>query len=128
MTERDEVITHSWARGMAQTPGGPSESAISMRRIEPPPIDDRLSARLNSLRRSFRRGLSHQIEAVFQEACLAGDLATAADLLVALERMQDRAEAVDPNARCRPVIAVAALRAALERLHQDAAAGPETTG
>lgn len=87
--------------------------AAVVRRIEPPPIDDRLSVRLNSLRQSFRRRLSDQIEAVFQEACQSGDLATAADLLSTLERMQARADAAEFGGRRRPFIPLQALRAML---------------
>lgn len=81
---------------------------------EPSPIDDRLSVRLNSLRQSFRRRLSDQIEAVFQEACLSGDIATAEDLLLTLERMQARADQRETNPRRRLRIPLAALRGEFE--------------
>jgi hypothetical protein len=81
---------------------------------EPPPIDDRLSVRLDSLRRSFRRGLADQIEAVFLEACRSGDAATAADLLYALENMQARAAARGEAGRHAAPFPLAALRAELE--------------
>ena len=87
---------------------------IAMSGTEPSPIDDRLSVRLNSLRQSFRRRLSDQIEAVFQEACLSGDIATADDLFQTLERMQARAELRETNPRRRPRIPLAPLRAELE--------------
>lgn len=94
--------------------------AAAVRRIEPPPIDDRLSARLNSLRQSFRRRLSDQVEAVFQEACLSGDLATAADLLATLERMQARADVAEIGGRRRPPIPLEALRTMLAEHGADA--------
>lgn len=94
--------------------------AAAVRRIEPPAIDDRLSARLNSLRQSFRRRLSDQVEAVFQEACQSGDLATAADLLSTLERMQARADAAETGGRRRPSIPLEALRAMLAEHRADA--------
>jgi hypothetical protein len=109
---------------MTQAPGAmigerTGESPPSARRAEPLPIDDRLSARLDSLRRSFRRRLSDQVEAVFQEACLSGDLATAADLLLTLERMQARADAAEPGGRRRPSIPLEALRALLDQHRED---------
>lgn len=94
------------------------------RRVEPPAIDDRLSVRLHSLRQSFRRRLSDQVEAVFQEACLSGDLHTAEDLLATLERMQARADAAETGGRRRPSIPLAALRALLEHHRADAQARP----
>lgn len=94
------------------------------RRVEPPAIDDRLSVRLHSLRQSFRRRLSDQVEAVFQEACLSGDLLTAEDLLATLERMQARADAAEAGGRRRPSIPLAALRVLLEHHRADAQARP----
>lgn len=81
---------------------------------EPPPIDDRLSARLDSLRKSFRRDLPDQIEAVFQEACITGELTVAADLLRTLEAMQARARKANAGGRGRPRIQIDALREMLE--------------
>ncbi len=81
---------------------------------EPPPIDDRLSARLDSLRKSFRRDLPDQIEAVFQEACVIGELTVAEDLLRTLEAMQARAGQSTGGARGRPRIQVDTLREMLE--------------
>lgn len=89
---------------------------------EPPPIDDRLSTRLDSLRKSFRRDLPDQIEAVFQEACVTGELIVAEDLLRTLEAMQTRVGKADPHVRPRPTIQIAALRETLEhyrRFQQD---------
>lgn len=51
---------------------------------ESPPVDGaRMQARINSVRRSFRRRLTDQIEDVFDAACLSGDLETAEALLAA---------------------------------------------
>ena len=103
---------------------GGRPTGAGARRIEPPAIDDRLSVRLHSLRQSFRRRLSDQVEAVFQEACLSGDLQTAEDLLATLERMQARADAAEAGGRRRPSIPLAALRALLEHHRADAQARP----
>ena len=90
-------------------------SKAALAEPETPKIDDeRLKARLNAVRRSFRRRLTDRIEDLFEEACLSGDIATADDLFQTLERMQARAELRETNPRRRPRIPLAALRAELE--------------
>lgn len=83
-------------------------------REEPPPIEERISLRLDARRAGFRRRLSDQIEGVFQEACMVGDLAVAEDLLHTLERMRDRWAATTPRDRRQPPIPIEALREMLE--------------
>lgn len=98
---------------MPLEPGWPN-NGVTTSHPEPPPIDDRLSARLDSLRKSFRRSLADQIEAVFREACLTGDFDVAQGLLATLEFMHTRAEHdVEARPRGRPEIAIDALRAEL---------------
>jgi hypothetical protein len=45
---------------------------------------------LGQLNRTFRRRLSDRVEDLFQDACVAGDLDTAEELLNVLENMQKR--------------------------------------
>lgn len=45
---------------------------------------------MDRLNRTFRRRLSDRVEALFQEACLDGDLDTAEELLTVLVNMQER--------------------------------------
>ena len=45
---------------------------------------------LDRVNRTFRRRLSDRVEDLFQDACVAGDLTTADELLSVLERMQAR--------------------------------------
>jgi hypothetical protein len=61
-------------------------SMVASPQGDPAPIqDDALQARLKTMQRSLRRRLSDRIEAVFEEACVSGDLQTAETLLVAIE-------------------------------------------
>ena len=53
-------------------------------------------ARLN---RTFRRRLSDQVHDVFREACMSGDLDTAAELLTVLEKMHDRRKSLASERR-----------------------------
>ena len=99
---------------MPLEPGWPN-NGVTTSHLEPPPIDDRISARLDSLRKSFRRSLSDQIEAAFREACLTGDIEVADRLMATLEFMQARAEhASERERRGRSDIPIAELRAELE--------------
>jgi hypothetical protein len=47
-------------------------------------------ALLERLNRTFRRRLSDRVEDIFNEACMLGDLETAADLLTTFEKMHER--------------------------------------
>ncbi len=77
-------------------------SKAAMAEPETPKVDDeRLKARLNAVRRSFRRRLTDRIEDLFEEACLSGDLETAEALLAAYERAGARAPG--PHGRDRRV-------------------------
>jgi hypothetical protein len=83
----------------------------AIREPEPPPIADRLHDRLALLGQSYRRRLSDHVEAVFEEACLSGDLDTAEDLLRVLERMQARADAIAAaGGRRRAALPIGRLR------------------
>ena len=53
-------------------------------------------ARLN---RTFRRRLSDQVQDVFREACSAGDLDTAEELLTVLEKMHNRRKSLADERR-----------------------------
>lgn len=53
-------------------------------------------ARLN---RTFRRRLSDQVQDVFREACLTGDVDTAGELLLVLEKMHDRRNSLSGERR-----------------------------
>ncbi|MEJ0019655.1 MAG: hypothetical protein WDN25_24495 [Acetobacteraceae bacterium] len=56
----------------------------------PPPISTVVRERIN---RVLRRRLSDRVTDVFHEACMSGDLDTAAELLGVLEAMQVRRQA-----------------------------------
>jgi|KBSSwiStaDraftv2_1062776.scaffolds.fasta_scaffold5712477_1 hypothetical protein len=53
----------------------------------PPPMSAVVRQRIN---RVLRRRLSDRVNDVFQEACMAGDLDTATELLAVMEAMQER--------------------------------------
>ena len=55
-----------------------------------------LLARLN---RTFRRRLLDQVQDVFREACMSGDLDTAAELMTVLEKMHDRHKSIASERR-----------------------------
>jgi hypothetical protein len=62
---------------------------------EKPTFDDpNLHLRLRQVGRSFRRRLVDRVEDLFDEACLAGDLETAALLLRAREQAQTHGQLV----------------------------------
>ncbi len=89
---------------------------------EPPPIERRIAERIAALQDGFRRRVSDTIETAFHQACLTGDLETAAELLAILERMNKRAPQLSGGAEMRrQPIATACLREQLEeaRLSQD---------
>jgi len=99
---------------MPLEPGWPYDG-VGTSHSEPPPIDDRLHARLDSLRKSFRRSLADQVEAVFREACLTGDIDVAERLMDTLEFMHSRPEHdAETGRRGRSDIPIAVLRAELE--------------
>lgn len=51
------------------------------------------------MNRALRRRLSDRVMDVFQEACVAGDLATAEELLAVMEAMQERRQAAAGDRR-----------------------------
>jgi hypothetical protein len=65
---------------------------------------------LERISKTLRRRLSDRIEAVFQAACMTGELDTAADLLTVLGNVRERGRRVCGNWRC------AGNRGAIKRL------------
>jgi hypothetical protein len=74
---------------------------------------------LGQLNRTFRRRLSDRVEDLFQQACVAGDLDTAEELLTILENMQKRREALGQERRAGDHI-FAAAREELARRRDEA--------
>ena len=54
---------------------------------------------VDRLNRTFRRRLRDRVEDLFQDACVAGDLATAEELLGVLENMQKRRQRTGQDRR-----------------------------
>ena len=54
---------------------------------------------MDRLNRTFRRRLRDRVEDLFQDACVAGDLATAEELLGVLENMQKRRQGIGQDRR-----------------------------
>ena len=54
---------------------------------------------VDRLNRTFRRRLRDRVEDLFQDACVAGDLATAEELLGVLENMQKRRDGAGQDRR-----------------------------
>lgn len=100
---------------MARSPSWSIGRLFRSREPEPPPYERRLTARIASMQDGFRRRVSDTVETAFHQACLTGDLETAAELVAILEQMNKRAlELADGAwARRRP-IATACLREQLE--------------
>lgn len=108
---------------MARDHAHGTDWTTAMPQVEPPPIVERLAVRLSGGRQPFRPDLSDQIEAVFHEACLTGDLLVAADLLRVLEMMEARAGTNDPASLARSDRRAAALGETLtqfRRFHAEA--------
>ena len=59
----------------------------------PPPQVTMSSVVRDRMNRALRRRLSDRVMDVFQEACVAGDLATAEELLTVMDAMQQRRQA-----------------------------------
>ena len=70
---------------------------------------------LDRVNRTFRRRLSDRVEDLFQDACVAGDLTTAEELLSVLERMQSRRREAAGGERRIPDTAFAKARDELAR-------------
>jgi hypothetical protein len=70
-----------------------------------------LLARLN---RTFRRRLSDQVQDVFREACMSGDVDTAGELMTVLEKMHDRHKSLAKERRLSDE-AIAKAREELDR-------------
>jgi len=73
--------SHSWSIGRI----------FQSKEPEAPSFERRVADRIASMQEGFRRRVSDTIETAFHQACLTGDVETAADLLAILERMNREA-------------------------------------
>lgn len=97
-------------------------SKVQFEEVPKPDLDRRVRERLEAVARSARRRLSDRIEEVFHEACLVGDLHTAATLLSAYEHAATHGVRPDAGERRDTRPAIARLRQALDSRRATASA------